>query len=298
MNTPTIPFIAGPTGIGKSSFALDLAERINGEIVSCDSRLIYREMDIGTAKPSHEELRRVRHHCIDIIDPAEEYSAGKWAMDADTAIRDILSRGKRPILCGGTLFYASALRQGFDSTTTPDRQFREESIAREKSFGAGTLHADLQLLNPQRAEELHPHDLYRIIRALQIVRDGESISKPMESLNVAVVELQMDRAKLYERINARVDIMVQSGLFEEFQKLLEKGYNSTSPGLKSVGYFEFFNYIETRCSFKDSIERIKQNSRNYAKKQLTWLKNREKPSFQFDSSNIKSVEMLADSLGE
>jgi len=270
MNNFVIPAILGPTGIGKSTFALSLAEKVDGEIISCDSRLIYRGLDIGTAKPNKEELRRIRHHCIDIISPEQEYAAGRWAMDADTAIRDCLGRGKIPIICGGTFFYCTALRQGFDSTTTPDISFRKTCLEREKAHGAGTLYADLFVQNPSRAEELHPNDLYRIIRALQIGRDGISSHLPVNQLDIKTIELTTDRVSLYDKINSRVDSMVERGLFEEFQGLLAAGFNSDSPGLKSVGYSEFFNYIESRCSFKDSIDRIKQNSRNFAKRQLTW----------------------------
>ncbi len=291
MYVHSIPVIIGPTGIGKSSLALEIARELGGEIVSCDSRQIYRGMDIGTAKPTKEELLSVPHHLVDILDPSDEYAAGRWAFDADEAIHSIAGRGKLPIICGGTFFYFSALRNGFDMTTSPDREFRKEALEREESEGAGTLHHELMEKNPLRADQIHANDLYRIIRALQIERDGAGKTDAMTEFEFTLVELYTKRENLYSRINSRVDNMLEQGLYKEFNTLLDRGFNQDTPGLKCVGYREFFNYIEKRESFEEAVSKIKQNSRHYAKRQLTWLRNREIPRFRIDIDELDSSTM-------
>jgi tRNA dimethylallyltransferase len=293
-----IPVIFGATGIGKSALAVKMATELNGEIISCDSRQLYKYMDIGTAKPSKGELSLVPHHLIDTIEPSEEYSAGRWAFDADDVIRDCLRRGKLPIICGGSFFYFSALRNGFDSTATPDREYRQELLVRESVEGAGTLHRELREQNPERAKKIHEHDLYRVIRALQIERDGAEVTESMD-LPFSLIELRADRELLYSRINRRVDRMIELGLFEEFQSLQNRGYNEETPGLKCVGYKEFFNYIDNRDSFEESVASIKQHTRKFAKRQLTWLRNREQPQFQIDIEQLeKDTPPLLDSFRE
>ncbi len=285
-----IPVIFGATGIGKSSLALKMAQELNGEIISCDSRQIYKEMNIGTAKASKQELADISHHLIDIISPLEEYSAGRWAFDADDAIRDIMSRGKLPIICGGSFFYFSALRNGFDDTTTPDRVYRAELLALEEAEGEGTLHRKLNDINASRAEKIHERDLYRIIRGLQIERDGSEETESTE-FEFSLIELTTSRDNLYDRINSRVDMMLENGLLQEFKDLLEAGYTEDTPGLKCVGYREFFNYIENQESFEDSVSLIKQHTRKFAKRQLTWLRNRETPQFQYDIHELSNNMM-------
>jgi len=292
-----IPIIVGPTGIGKSALAMELAQELNGEIVSCDSRQIYRGMSIGTAKPSQEELDLVPHHMINIIEPSEEYGAGRWAIEADTIIHDIISRGKLPIICGGTFFYFSALRDGFDITTPPDHEFRKSALEREDSGGEGTLHTELEMINPVRASEIHPRDIHRTIRALQIENDGSGTVQKSADHSFYMIELTAPRDVLYDRINRRVLKMVEQGLFDEFQNLLNSGLTEESPGLKCVGYREFFNYIEQRESFDTVISQIQQSSRKYAKRQLTWLRNRETSQYKIEIDTIsKSIPDLIQKL--
>lgn len=292
----SIPVIVGPTGIGKSSLAMKLAKELKGEIVSCDSRQLYRGMDIGTAKPTVQDMEEVRHHMIDTLDPSEEYAAGRWAFDAEDAIHDIISRGKKPIICGGTFFYLSALRNGFDITTTPDREFRQKCYERE-ALEEGVLYRELMCENPQRAEQVHENDHYRIIRALQMIRDGVGVKEGAKEFDFTLIQLTTERSNLYERINKRVDNMVADGLFDEFQMLLNSGFTEDTPGLKCVGYREFFNYIENLNSFEESVSLIKQNSRRYAKRQLTWLRNRETPQYSFNIEDLnKEIEPLLQDL--
>lgn len=284
----TIPVVVGPTGIGKSDLAIALAKELDGEILSCDSRQIYKGMDIGTAKVSAEEQNEVPHHLINIIEPEEEYSAGRWASDADKTIHDILSRDKKPIICGGTFFYLQALRNGFDATTPPDQEFRRECLRREEKE-EGTLHNELLRLNPERAEKIHPNDIYRTIRALQIHRDGRETTVGHSEASFELIQLNDSRELLYDRINKRVDRMVENGLLEEFETLLKRGYTEDTPGLKCVGYHELFNYIHQVESLETCLGRIKQNSRKYAKKQLTWLRNRENPRYQIEISELDTM---------
>ncbi len=296
-----IPVILGPTASGKSDLAFQLAQNIDGEIISCDSRQIYRNMDIGTAKPTKEELTTVPHHLIDILSPSEEYSAAHWALDAEKALLDIISRGKQPIICGGTFFYLQALTHGFDTTVPPNHAFREEALTREKEIGTGTLYKELVKIDPQRAEEIHPHDLYRTVRALQVALKATPIQREITPIKedehtFLNIVLHLEREKVYTKINNRVDTMVGLGLFEEFKTLLSQGYGETSPGLKCVGYQEFFNYISEQEHFESALEKIKQHSRKYAKRQLTWLRNKIEASLTLttndNSDNIRQIQNL------
>lgn len=274
MDKMKIPVILGPTGVGKSSLAISLAKKIGGEIISCDSRQIYRDMSIGTAKSTKEELDAVPHHLIDILDPSDEYAAGMWSGDAKVAIDSIIKRGKTPIICGGSFFYYHALINGFDLETPPDRDFREECKKREEE-NPGVLYRELEEVDSKRALEIESADIYRVIRSLQRVRDN-SLEKVRVELPYSFVTtvLERNRAELYDKINSRVDKMVEDGLYDEFESLLQKGYHKESPGLKCVGYQEFFNYIEGESSLSSCVETIKRSSRKYAKRQLTWLRNK------------------------
>ncbi len=289
-----IPVIVGPTASGKSFLAIAIARLMDGEIISCDSRQVYCGMDIGTAKVTTEERSLVPHHCVDIIAPSDEYSAGRWAVDAAAAIEDIIARGKIPIICGGTFFYVRALMDGFDRTAKPDPLFRTEALRREAD-SSGALYQELEQCNPERAAQLHPNDLYRIIRSLQMVRDGaqEDLTVGSGRDNFAVITIEEDRTVLYNRINSRVDQMVEDGLYSELESLLKQGFDKDSPGLKCVGYQEFFNYIESHCSFTDSVEEIKKHSRKYAKRQLTWLRNSLHADFTTDGQKCRTAAEVA-----
>ena len=270
-----IPVILGATAVGKSAVALELAKQIDGEVISCDSRQIYKFMDIATAKPSKSELREVKHHLIDIMEPNEEYSAAKWAEDCSAAVAEIKSRGKKPIICGGTFFYIEALKNGFDISGGQNSDLRNELLQFREKNGNEELYKLLAQKNPERAAQLHPNDTNRIIRALQI----ESGEKTVFSANEIEKDfeyfiLSAEREKLYERINLRVDKMISDGLFDEYCEICKKYPDKNTAGRNCVGYREFDEFVAKVCGFDESVSLIKQHSRNFAKRQLTWLRNR------------------------
>ncbi|MCL2844032.1 MAG: tRNA (adenosine(37)-N6)-dimethylallyltransferase MiaA [Chitinivibrionia bacterium] len=271
-----IPVILGPTGIGKSDIATELAKQIGGEIISCDSRQIYKYMDIATAKPTKEVLASVKHHLIDITEPDEEYSAVRWATDCATAIDEIKSRGKVPIICGGTFFYIYAMRNGFDISSKQDPKLRKELEELIEKQGVEKLHKMLSDKNAERAKQINLGDKYRILRALEIEL-GEKNEFPKNEIEREFLYfvLACSREKLYEKIDKRVDKMLEKGLFEEYEKICAKYPDPKTAGRNCVGYREFDDFIRHKDSFENCVRLIKQHSRNYAKRQLTWLRNKE-----------------------
>lgn len=299
-----IPVILGPTAVGKSALTLALAEEVQGELISCDSRQIYTMMDIGTAKPTKDERERVLHHLVDIVNPSVEFSAGEWARMAEDAIEQCLQRGKRPLICGGTFFYFQVLSEGLSLSFPADMSFRKEMTALENE-APGTLHRKLLQLSPEKADKIHANDTYRLIRALQNLRDvsdsATSSGTRVQQYEFVPILLERERSHLYDRINQRVDRMLDAGLYEEFTTLLEKGFHKESPGLKCVGYREFFNYIDLQCTKEFAIEKIKQNTRKFAKRQLTWLRNKIHAELKINldchdiDKSIKSINALLES---
>lgn len=292
MNTK-IPVILGATAVGKSAVAFELAKQIDGEIISCDSRQIYKFMDIVTAKPSKSQQHEIKHHLIDIVEPNVEYSAVKWANDCVEKIAEIKSREKIPIICGGTFFYIEALKNGFDVSGGQNPDLRNELLEFREKHGNEELYKILYKKNPKRASELHQNDTNRIIRALQIENGGKHEFLPNEiEKDFTYFILSSSREKLYERINLRVDKMLTDGLFDEYCKICEKYPDKNTAGRNCVGYREFDEYITQNCSFDDAVNLIKQHSRNFAKRQLTWLRNKfsdkividvEKENFNFEN---------------
>ena len=304
-----IPFITGPTAVGKSSIAIEIAKELGYEIISCDSRQIYKYMNIGTAKPSKKELNSVNHHLIDIKNPDEKYSAFQFATDALKIIRDCAEIGKSVLLCGGTGLYFEALSQGVGPQVETDTELIEFYTKIAEHEGRESVFNKLKQVDPESANRLHKNDLQRVIRALAVYKQtGVSLQKlqnrksPPSDIEFHTYTFLLDREKLYEKINSRVDKMVSDGLYEEFLTLLKMGYTYKSPGLRSVGYQEFFNTLDSGAfSIEDAVTKIKQASRKYAKRQSTWLKNRvagelvdvEKSDFKTELLNkIKNISIL------
>lgn len=273
---PKVIAIIGPTATGKSHCGIALAQELGGEIISGDSMLVFRHMDIATAKPTAEELALVPHHLVDILEPDEKFSVVDFQQQADRLIRDCQARGKMPILVGGTGLYVKALLEGYDfSQVDESASLRRELDAFAQREGNEALHQKLEALDPAKAMELKINDRRRIIRAIETTLGGERVSaaKAAESPYDAVVfGLSMPRASLYERINRRVDQMVEQGLFEETRKLMAMGVPETAQSMKSIGYRQVLQYFHGKWTQEECIAKLKQATRNFAKRQITWYK--------------------------
>ena len=273
--------VVGPTASGKTGLAVALARRYNGEVVSCDSMQIYRTMDVGTAKPTEEEKDGIAHHMIDIVDPAEPFSVGRYVEMADPVVQDILSRGKTCVVCGGTGLYAESLMAGRSFAPYPEtgrRQALEQLAERE---GIEAVLELLRQVDPESAARLHPSDRRRIIRAVEIWQEtGKTITQHnLETQQVPPKYTPLwigldyaDRAELYRRIDLRVELMVQDGLWDEIEALLEQGVPPTATSLQAIGYKEPMMALRGEITRQEAIEKIKQESRRYAKRQLTWFR--------------------------
>ena len=277
-----LPIVVGPTASGKSALAMVLAEEIGGEIVSCDSMQIYRRMNIGTAKPTEEEMRRVRHHMIDIVEPWESFSCADYAVRAEAAIRDIVARGKTPIVCGGTGLYLDALlRGGMPEEADTDEAYRCELEALAEEKGNQYVHDLLRGVDPESAESVHPNNRKRVIRALEICRvsgrkkseldrENSSLDGVFEPLCVGL--FYTDRSVLYGRIEQRVDQMVAEGLLDEVRMLSEEGiFERSKTAAGAIGYKEFLGYFRGECGLAEATEALKTATRRYAKRQITWF---------------------------
>lgn len=285
--------IAGPTAVGKTALALALAERLDGEIISCDSMQIYRGMDIGTAKPTKEELARVKHHMIDVADPSDNYSCADYAAAASSCLEDVLSRGKTPIFCGGTgLYLESVLYEGTYRAPEADPALRATLAAQS----AEENYAALLSVDPESAAAIHPNNRKRVIRALEIYRLSGKTKSAWDKENtrgrlIEGAELYVlttsDREVLYQRIDARVEEMIAQGLVEEVRRL---ALDPATTAGQAIGYKELNSYIAGQGSLEEAIEAIKLASRHYAKRQLTWWeRNREAQKIDVAVSPLKTV---------
>lgn len=276
--------LGGPTATGKTDLAIELALLVNGEVVSADSAQVYRYMDIGTAKPTPEERRGVPHHMIDIVYPDEEFSVAQFKNLAEDSIRDILSRGKVPVVAGGTGLYISSLVYNIQfSDTICDWEFRERMNALAIKYGPGYLHDRLKEVDPVSAQRIHPNNVKRVIRALEVFEttgrpisehQAESRTKPPE-FDYLLFGLTMDRQMLYERIEKRTDIMMEKGLADEVAGILKMGYSKDLVSLQAIGYKEIAAAISGECSMEEAVENIKLGTRHLAKRQITWFNSME-----------------------
>jgi tRNA dimethylallyltransferase len=272
--------ILGPTCVGKTQLSLKLADILKGEIVSFDSRQIYKLMDIGTAKPTREERNLVPHHLIDVVYPDEKFTAADYGKRAREIIRQIRERRKTPIAVGGSGLYLRALIEGFFEGPKANEDIRRRLEKEAQTLGEPHLFERLKLVDPRAAERIHPNDAVRIIRALEVYDlTGKPISTWQHEgsyerfpARFVKVGLEMDRARLHERINLRVERMISAGLLDEVRTLKEKGYTPRLKALKTVGYQELFDYLEGRSQLNEAVDRIKLNTRRYAKRQMTWFR--------------------------
>lgn len=274
--------ILGPTASGKTGLAIELAKRIGGEVVSCDSMQLYRGMDIGTATPSVEERDGVVHHMFDIIDPNDEYSAADYARDASAVIADIASRGKTPILCGGTgMYHDSLMTITSFKEGERDEVLREELYAYARDNGNDALHERLRAIDPTAADAIHPNNVKRVVRAIEVFEttgktktetDREQIVGETPYDNTVFILDFADRALLYSRIEKRVDIMMNDGLEEEARRILCGGGEISRTAYQAIGYKEFLPYFRGECSIDDVSNAIKLATRHYAKRQMIWFR--------------------------
>lgn len=273
--------IAGPTASGKTALAVALARELDGEVVSCDSMQVYKRMDIGTAKPSPEERQGIPHHMIDVAEPWEDYSVSRYCADAAPIVEDIVSRGKTAIIAGGTGLYMDSLIRGNDFAPFPSTGVRERLEREADREGMEALLPRLREVDPEAAARLHLSDRKRIIRAMEVyLETGETITahnRRTQALppRFAPVWLGLDfesRAELYSRIDRRVDVMLEAGLLEEIRALLRSGIPEKCTAMQAIGYKEFVDALDGRCTIEEAADQVRQSSRRYAKRQLTWFR--------------------------
>jgi len=294
--------IVGPTAVGKSKLAFLLAQRLNCEIISGDSMCVYRGLDIGTAKPSLEERQLIPHHLIDIKNPDEPFSVVEFQKLAAEAIGEVNQKGRLPILVGGTGLYVQALLEGFRFSITPKTSLRDDLSWQDDSIAAQDLYHRLQLVDPVSAFRIHPNDRKRIIRALEVattenlpISQTKLSSSAERVFDCLIFGLNMERQTLYQRIDTRVDQMIDSGWINETVALIKDGIAPESTALQAIGYKDMVSVIKGRVSMEDAVLQIKRASRRYAKRQLTWF--RRMPYIQWlDMSTDISAEQILDAV--
>ncbi len=293
--------IIGPTAVGKTELSIKLAKKLNAEIISGDSMQIYRGMDIGTAKITEEEMDGVVHHLIDIKNPDESFSVAEFQKLVREKMRDITSRGKLPMIVGGTGLYIQAALYDYEFTkekaNSTVRTRLEERLELE---GAEVLHSELQKVDPLSAERIHMNNTRRVIRALEVYETtgtlfSEHVDEEKHELlyNAVFIGLTMEREQLYARINKRVDMMMGKGLLKEVSDLIQRGINKEAQSVQAIGYKELYDFAEGRTSLDEAVELLKRNSRRYAKRQLTWFRNR-LPIQWFDMTDARPSEKFAE----
>ena len=301
MKQPLI-VLTGPTAVGKTSLSISLAKAVNGEIISADSMQVYKKMDIGSAKIRSEEMQGIPHYLVDVLEPEEEFHIVKFQQMAKKAMEDIYSRGKIPILVGGTGFYIQAVTKDIDFTEAQqENDYRKELEALAEEKGGEHLHEMLRKVDPVSADAIHAHNVKRVIRALEFYhQNGSPISahneeqKQHESpYNLAYFVLNMPRELLYERIDLRVDQMMKEGLLEEVSRLKEEGCHRGMVSMQGLGYKEILDYLEGRVSLDEAVYILKRDTRHFAKRQITWFKREKDVTWMnYPDYNNSQAEML------
>ena len=277
---PKLIVICGPTGIGKTRAAIEVAEAFGGEIINADSMQVYRSMTIGTAKPTAEEQARIPHHMVDVIDPSENFDAARFSLMARQIAQNIFTRDAIPIVAGGTGLYIKAMLYGLFQTDPPDPDLRRKLREEAESRGSVALHRRLREMDPEAAERIHANDTFRIIRALETIgTTGQPMSDHHRQhgfrespYRVIQIGLDMERERLYERINERVDAMIATGLLDEVRKLLESGIDSETKAMRALGYRHMVDYLKSLLPWEEAVRTMKRDTRHFAKRQLTWFR--------------------------
>lgn len=286
--------ICGPTAVGKTKLGIECAKVFGGEIISADCMQVYKKLDIGTAKADKDEQSQAKHHLIDIVEPTKNYSVGDFKQDAIKIIDELYSQNKLPIVVGGTGFYIESLLFPYSFGSCEQNLVVREKynkLAQEK--GNEYVFNLLKQIDPKSCEKLHPNDIKRVIRALEIF---ETTGKPKSEQNTQkvsdydykIILLNCDRQVLYDRINMRVDIMFNQGLEQEVKNLINNGITKENQCMQGIGYREFFDYFENKITYEQLVEKIKQDSRNYAKRQLTWFRHMD----NIEEFNIENIEQI------
>ena len=287
---PKLLVILGPTASGKSLLGMDIAQELNAQILSADSLQVYRHFDIGTAKPTFSDRERIKHHMIDIIDPGEEFNAGMFRERADSVIRDLHERGVSTIVAGGTYLYVKIVLSGLIDVIPSDSDIRADLKKKNSALGTEHLYHKLKSIDPEAAERIHPNDYVRIERALEVYYlTGQRISKFQKrhgfsesSYDYMKIGITVEREALGEKIDERVDYMLEQGLIEEVRGIRDMGYGSEIKPMQSIGYKQINQYLDGEISLEQAIELIKRDTKRFAKRQMTWLRN---------DSEIKWVEL-------
>ena len=307
MNSDKKPLVilTGPTAVGKTELSIRLAKAINGEIISADSIQVYKHMDIGSAKVTTEEMDGVKHYLIDVLEPTDEFNICVFKQMATEAMEEIYAKGKIPIIAGGTGFYIQSILYDIEfAKEEGDKSYRHSLEEKARLEGVSVIHQMLENVDPKAASEIHKNNLKRVIRALEYYHEtGQRISEHNEEqraktspYNYKYYVLNMDREKLYSRINLRVDIMLENGLVEEVQKLKTMGYDKDLVSMQGIGYKEIRQYVDGELSYEDAVELLKKNTRNFAKRQLTWFRREPEVTWlnheDFDGDKDKILEFI------
>ncbi|MEH7459932.1 tRNA (adenosine(37)-N6)-dimethylallyltransferase MiaA [Bacillus pseudomycoides] len=299
MQREKVAVIIGPTAVGKTKLSIDLAKALNGEIISGDSMQIYRTMDIGTAKVTTDEMEGIPHYMIDIRNPEESFSVAEFQELVRGHIREITERGKLPIIVGGTGLYIQSVLYDYQFTDEAgDSVYREQMEKLAIEHGVEYIHKKLQEVDPESANRIHANNVRRVIRALEIFHTtGQKMSDQLEQqenellYDVSLIGLTMDRTMLYDRINLRVDHMIGQGLLQEVEALYENGVRDCQ-SIQAIGYKELYNYFEGHASLEEAVSQLKTNSRRYAKRQLTWFRNKMDVAWFDVTDGEKTAEIL------
>ncbi|MBQ2411958.1 MAG: tRNA (adenosine(37)-N6)-dimethylallyltransferase MiaA [Anaerotignum sp.] len=303
MQKREIIVVAGPTAVGKTKYAIEAALAMNGEVVSCDSMQLYKYMDIGSAKPTAEEQAQVQHYLVDQIDPAEAFSVAEYQTLAKSAIEEIFAKGKTPVIAGGTGLYLNSLLYEMDFGAAPqDSELRKQLEKEAEEFGPEFIHNKLKEADPIAAQRIHPNNVKKVVRALEgalsgnPIADFSNVQTRCSDYDAVLIGLTRDREELYGRINLRVDILVEQGLFEEVRGLMDRGLTESDISMKGIGYREIIGFYNGQYTREEAIDLIKKNTRHLAKRQLTWFRRYEDMHWidisKFDSDEEAIKDMI------
>jgi tRNA dimethylallyltransferase len=290
--------ILGPTAIGKTRLAIDIARALNGEIIGADSRQFYKFMDIGTAKPTLDQQMAAKHHMIDFLLPDEDFALAEYQEKSYSLINDIHARGKLPMLVGGTGQYITAVEEGWSiPRVPPNMALRAEMEAEAEAIGYDAFHAKLAQVDPEAAEKIHPNNVRRVVRALEVFHEtGTPISilqrKQAPPYQIRILGLKLEREILYARADARVDNMMQEGFLEEVRSLLEKGYSPALPSMSALGYRELSAHLNEGLALDEAVQRIKNNTHDFIRKQEIWFRGHDNGILWHNSSDLDSAQVI------